>query len=114
MVKLECFLRPEKLEAVKEALTNYGIKGMSVSSVMGAGLQKGRTRVYRGTELSINLLPKIKLEVFISDDIKADEIVKIVRETAYTGAIGDGKIFILPVNDAVRVRTGETGTDAFK
>jgi nitrogen regulatory protein P-II len=114
MVKLECYLRPEKLEAVKEALNDYGIKGMSISSVMGAGMQKGRTEVYRGTQININLLPKIKLEIFTATDKSADEIAKIIKGKAYTGSIGDGKIFILPVNDAIRVRTGETGEDAVK
>lgn len=114
MVKLECYLRPEKLEAVKEALNQYGVKGMSISSVMGAGLQKGRTEVYRGTEININLLPKMKLEIFTANDESADEIVRIIKEKSYTGLIGDGKIFILPVKDAIRVRTGETGEDAVK
>lgn len=114
MVKLECFIRPEKLEAVKEALNNFGVKGMSISSVMGAGLQKGRTGVYRGTEISINLLPKMKIEIYTADDGRADEIVKLISKTAYTGMIGDGKIFILPAQNAVRVRTGETGEDALK
>lgn len=113
MVKLECFLRPEKLEQVKEALNKYGVKGMSISSVMGVGLQKGRTGHYRGTEININLLHKIKLELFTADDQNVDDIVKIIKETAFTGSIGDGKIFILPVSDAIRVRTGETGKDAF-
>jgi nitrogen regulatory protein P-II 1 len=114
MVKLECFIRPEKLEGVKQALNEFGINGMSISSVMGAGLQKGHTEVYRGTEISINLLPKIKLEIFTEGDGRADEIVKIITKTAYTGAIGDGKIFVLPVSDAVRVRTGEKGEDSLK
>lgn len=111
MKKIECVLRPGKLEEVKEALNQHGVHGMTVSQVMGCGLQKGRKEVYRGTELTINLLPKVKLEVVVRDK-DADEVVALVRKAAVTGAIGDGKIFITNVENAVRIRTGETGEDA--
>jgi nitrogen regulatory protein P-II 1 len=111
MKKIECILRPGKLEEVKEALNKSGTKGMTVYQVMGCGLQKGRREVYRGTELAINLLPKVKVEVVVQD-IHVGEIVDIIRKAAVTGEIGDGKIFISPVDNAVRIRTGETGEKA--
>ena len=111
MKKIECILRPGKLEDVKDVLNVFGIKGMTVSQVMGCGLQKGRKEVYRGTELTINLLPKVKLEIVVKDK-DVDEIIKLINQTARTGVIGDGKIFISPVENAVRIRTGETGEQA--
>ncbi len=111
MKKVECILRPGKLEEVKDALSQYGIKGMTVYQVMGCGLQGGRKEVYRGTELTINLLPKIKMEIVVADK-DADEIVKIITKTANTGQIGDGKIFISPVENVVRIRTSEMGENA--
>ncbi|MCL6612443.1 MAG: P-II family nitrogen regulator [Peptococcaceae bacterium] len=111
MKKIECILRPGKLEEVKEALNRYGVHGMTVMQVMGCGLQKGHKEVYRGTELTINLLPKIKIEVVVRDK-DVDDVVALVRKAAATGAIGDGKIFIAGVEDAVRIRTGENGEDA--
>lgn len=111
MVKLECILRPEKFEPVREALSKFGVKGMTVSQVMGCGLQKGHTQFYRGTEVSVNLLPKVKLEIATTDD-RVEDIVKIIRSIAVTGNIGDGKIFVAPINDAIRMRTGETGDAA--
>lgn len=111
MKKIECILRPGKLEEVKEALNQFGVQGMTVMQVMGCGLQKGRKEVYRGTELTINLLPKVKLEVVVRDGM-ADEVVDIIRKSAMTGAIGDGKIFVSTVDNAVRIRTGETGEEA--
>ncbi len=111
MKKIECIVRPGKLEEVKEALNQYGVHGMTVMQVMGCGLQKGRKEVYRGTELNINLLPKVKVEVVVRDGDAAG-VVALVRKAAMTGAIGDGKIFISSVEDAVRIRTGETGEDA--
>ncbi|MEA4927033.1 MAG: P-II family nitrogen regulator [Syntrophomonadaceae bacterium] len=113
MVKLECILRPEKFEPVREALSNFGVKGMTVSQVMGCGLQKGHTQFYRGTEVSVTLLPKMKLEIVTTQD-RVEDIVKLIRSVAVTGNIGDGKIFIAPINDAIRMRTGETGHDALK
>jgi len=111
MKKIECILRPGKLEEVKDALSRYGVKGMTVYQVMGCGLQGGRKEVYRGTELTINLLPKIKLEVVVLDK-EADDIVDLIKKAALTGEIGDGKIFISPVENAVRIRTGDTGEKA--
>lgn len=111
MKKIEAVIRPEKLEDVKDALGKYGIKGMTVSQVVGCGLQKGRTEVYRGTEYSINLLPKIKIEIVIKDH-RVEDVVDIISKTAQTGAIGDGKIFIYPVENAIRIRTGESGDEA--
>lgn len=111
MVKLECILRAEKLEPVKDALNSFGVKGLTVSQVMGCGLQKGRTEVYRGTEISINLLPKVKLEI-VTVESRLDELVKLISETARTGTIGDGKIFVIPVQNTIRVRTGEDGEKA--
>lgn len=111
MTKIECILRPGKLENVKDALNEYGIHGMTVTQVIGCGLQKGRTEVYRGTEYSINLLPKIKLEMVIPDTNVSD-VIKIISDTARTGEIGDGKIFTYRVDNAIRIRTGETGEEA--
>lgn len=111
MKKIECILRPSKLEDVKEALTVFGIKGMTVSQVMGCGLQKGRKEVYRGTELTVNLLPKVKLEIVVVDK-DVEKVLSIITSTARTGEIGDGKIFVYPVDTAVRIRTGESGDNA--
>lgn len=111
MKKIESIIRPERLEEVKDALGSYGIHGMTVSQVVGCGLQKGRIGVYRGHEYSINLLPKIKVEIVIRDH-QVEDVVRIIRDVAQSGAIGDGKIFILPIEDVIRIRTGETGNDA--
>lgn len=111
MKKLECIIRPSKLEAVKEALGQYGVQGMTVTQVLGCGLQKGKTEVYRGSEYTVDLLPKVKLELVISD-AKVEEVVQIVKENAATSKIGDGKIFISSMEDAVRIRTGERGDSA--
>ena len=111
MVKLECILRPEKFEPVREALSEFGIKGMTVTQVMGCGLQKGHTQYYRGTEVSVTLLPKIKIEIVTTNEM-VQEVVKVIRSVAVTGNIGDGKIFIAPISDSIRMRTGETGNDA--
>ncbi|MEW6182226.1 MAG: P-II family nitrogen regulator [Bacillota bacterium] len=111
MRKIEAVIRSDKLEAVKEALNKFGIQGMTVSQVMGCGLQRGRTEVYRGHEYSINLLPKVKIEIALHDD-SVDEVVRLIMETARTGEIGDGKIFIYPLDNAIRIRTGDTGTTA--
>lgn len=111
MKKVEVIIRPAKLEEVKEALGRYGIHGMTVSQVLGAGLQKGRTGVYRGHKYDINLLPKVKLELVVKDKI-VDEVVQLIAKTARTGEVGDGKIFVYQVENAVRVRTGESGDEA--
>jgi len=111
LTKVECILRPGKLEDVKDALGKFGIHGMTVTQVIGCGLQKGRTEVYRGTEYSINLLPKIKVEVVTKDEY-VDKVVKLISDAARTGQIGDGKIFTYKIDNAVRIRTGETGEAA--
>ncbi|NPV73599.1 MAG: P-II family nitrogen regulator [Pelotomaculum sp.] len=111
MTKIECILRPGKLENVKEAINRYGIHGMTVTQVMGCGLQKGRTEVYRGTEYSINLLPKVKIEMVVPDK-DVDSIVALIIEAARTGEIGDGKIFTCRIDNAIRIRTGEKGEAA--
>lgn len=111
MKKIEVIVRPSKLEEVKEALNEYGIQGMTVTQVMGCGKQKGRINVYRGQEYTINLLPKIKMEIVLADE-QVDEVVAIITKTARTGEVGDGKIFVYPVENAVRIRTGVSGNDA--
>ncbi len=111
MKKLECIIRPNKLDEISDALNLYGIQGMTVSQVMGCGLQKGRREVYRGTVYDIHLLPKIKIELVIPDNW-VDDIIKIIREKANTGEIGDGKIFVSPIENAIRIRTGEQGNSA--
>ena len=111
MKQIECIIRPAKLEEVKEALGKYGIKGMTVTNVIGCGLQQGKTEVYRGNTYTINLLPKVKLEVVVPDS-SVDQIIDIIVENARTGEIGDGKIFISDLLNTVRIRTGETGEKA--
>lgn len=111
MKKIECIIRPTKLEAVKEAFGEYGINGMTITNVFGCGLQKGHTEMYRGSKYTVNLLPKMKLELVVADD-KLDEVVSIIRREAKTGEIGDGKIFIYTIDDVIRIRTGETGESA--
>jgi nitrogen regulatory protein PII len=104
-------IRPHRLNEVKEALSEIGVAGLTVVEVKGAGRQKGQVERYRGSEYSVDLLSKIKLEVVVSDD-QCEEVVQAIRKAAYTGEIGDGKIFILPLEDALRIRTGERGEDA--
>lgn len=111
MKKVEAIIRPEKLEEVKDELGKYGIHGMTVTQVVGCGLQKGRIGVYRGHEYSINLLPKLKVEIVLMDH-QVEDVADIISRTARTGAVGDGKIFVFPVENAVRIRTGESGDDA--
>jgi len=104
-------IKPFKLEEVREALTKAGATGMMVSEIKGYGAQSGHTEIYRGAEYAVNFVPKIRIEVVVADDL-ADTIVSTIEETAKTGKIGDGKIFVLNVEEAVRVRTGEKGADA--
>ena len=111
MKKIECVIRPIKIEEVKEALVALGITGMTVSDVRGYGKQRGRTEKYRGNTYVVNLLPKVKIELVVPDE-KADEVVEIALEAARTGEIGDGKIFVSTVEEAVRIRTGERGESA--
>ena len=104
-------IKPFKLDAVRVALTELGIEGMTVSEVKGFGRQKGQTEIYRGAEYNIEFVPKVKLEI-VSDNERAERIVEAIRETAMTEKIGDGKIFVVDVEQAVRIRTGETGDSA--
>ncbi|MDW7684983.1 MAG: P-II family nitrogen regulator [Bacillota bacterium] len=111
MKKISCIIRPSKLETVKERLGREGIQGMTVTHVIGCGLQKGSTAQYRGNLYEVNLLPKVKIELVVADDIM-EKIIKAIIEEAKTGEIGDGKIFISPVEDAIRIRTGVRGSAA--
>ena len=111
MKKIEAIIKPFKLDDVKEALNEVGIQGMTVSEVKGYGRQKGHKEIYRGAEYVVDFIPKIKIEIVVDTD-RADQVVDKIREAANTGKIGDGKIFVLAVEQAIRVRTGETGTDA--
>src|SRR5712692_293688 len=108
MKKIEAIIKPFKLDEVKEALAQEGIQGMTVSEVKGFGRQKGHTELYRGAEYVVDFLPKIKIELLVSDE-KASAAAAVIEKTARTGRIGDGKIFVLPVDEAVRIRTGERG-----
>ncbi|MDA8337355.1 MAG: P-II family nitrogen regulator [Peptococcaceae bacterium] len=111
MKKVEAIIRPEKMESVKEALGKYGIHGMTVTEVIGCGLQKGWVGTYRGQDYSLNLLPKVKIEIVIQDH-RLDEVLRVVSEAARSGEIGDGKIFVLNIENVIRIRTGETGESA--
>ncbi|MCB1342903.1 MAG: P-II family nitrogen regulator [Pseudooceanicola sp.] len=104
-------IKPFKLEEVREALTTAGVRGMMVTEIKGFGSQSGHTEIYRGAEYAVNFVPKIKLEIIVADGM-ADQVVETITGTARTGKIGDGKIFVLDVEQAIRVRTGETGEDA--
>ena len=104
-------IKPFKLEEVREALTAIGVRGMMVSEIKGFGTQSGHTEIYRGAEYLVNFVPKVKLEIVVPDSL-ADEVVDTILKSAKTDKIGDGKIFVLDVNQAVRVRTGEAGDDA--
>ena len=111
MKRIDAIIKPFKLEDVKEALTEVGIVGMTVIEVKGFGRQKGHTEIYRGSEYTVDFLPKLKLELVVADD-QAANAVKSIQAAANTGKIGDGKIFITSVESATRIRTGETGEDA--
>ncbi|NLD38600.1 MAG: P-II family nitrogen regulator [Desulfatiglans sp.] len=111
MKKLEAIIKPFKLDEVKDALTAIGIKGITVSEVKGFGRQRGHKEIYRGAEYQVDFVPKVKIEVVIDESIMNDAI-DVIKKTAQTGQIGDGKIFVLPVEEAVRIRTGEKGNDA--
>ncbi|HEY6169284.1 MAG TPA: P-II family nitrogen regulator [Verrucomicrobiae bacterium] len=111
MKKIEAIIKPFKLEDVKEALTSIGVEGMTVSEVKGFGRQKGHTEIYRGSEYTVDFLPKIKLDLVVSD-AEANAVVEAIVKAAKTGKIGDGKVFVLPVESAVRIRTEEKGDQA--
>lgn len=111
MKKIEAIIKPFKLDDVREALTELGVTGMTVSEVKGFGRQRGHTEVYRGAEYAVDFLPKVKIEVVLPDD-QIERTVEAIIEAARSGKIGDGKIFILPVEEIIRIRTGETGETA--
>jgi len=111
MKKIEAIIKPFKLEEVKDALGEIGIEGMTVTEVKGFGRQKGHTEIYRGSEYTVDFLPKIKIELVISDD-KLDDAVEAIIKTAKTGKIGDGKVFVSTIDEAVRIRTEEKGAAA--
>jgi len=109
--KIDAIIKPFKLDEVKEALNDIGIQGITVSEVKGFGRQKGHTELYRGAEYVVDFIPKIKLEIIVADDL-VQKVVEVIEKTAKTGRIGDGKIFVTPVEAVIRIRTGETGEDA--
>jgi nitrogen regulatory protein P-II 1 len=111
MKKIEAIIKPFKLEEVKDALTEIGVQGLTVSEVKGFGRQKGHTELYRGAEYVVDFIPKVKIEVVVPDSI-AEKVVETIVSAARTGRIGDGKVFVIPVDDAVRIRTGERGENA--
>jgi nitrogen regulatory protein P-II 1 len=111
MKLVEAIIKPFKLDEVKDALNDIGIEGITVSEVKGFGRQKGHTELYRGAEYVVDFIPKIKLEIAISDDLVA-KVVETIQTAAKTGRIGDGKIFVIPLDEALRIRTGEKGDDA--
>lgn len=111
MKKIEAIIKPFKLDEVKEALQDVGLKGMTVTEVKGFGRQKGHTELYRGAEYVVDFLPKVKIELVVDDSV-AERAVEAIQQAAKTDRIGDGKIFVLPVEDAVRIRTGEKGNEA--
>ena len=111
MKKIEAVIKPFKLDDVKEALQEIGLQGMTVTDARGFGRQKGHTELYRGAEYVVDFLPKVKIELVVDDSL-VERAVETIKTAAHSGRIGDGKIFILPVDDAIRIRTGETGSDA--
>jgi nitrogen regulatory protein P-II 1 len=111
MKKIEAVIKPFKLEEVKEALNAIGVNGMTISEVKGFGRQRGHKEIYRGAEYQVDFVPKVQLGVVVDDDL-ADQVIDIIKNTAKTGKIGDGKIFISAMEEAIRIRTGETGISA--
>ena len=111
MKKIEAIIKPFKLDDVKEALNEIGIQGMTISEVKGYGRQKGHKEIYRGAEYVVDFIPKVKIEIIV-DTERAAQVVEAIQKAANTGKIGDGKIFVFSVEEVIRVRTGETGTDA--
>ncbi len=111
MKKIEAIIKPFKLEDVKDALSEAGITGMTVTDVKGYGRQQGHSELYRGAEYIVDFLAKTKIELIVNDE-EVDNVVKLITDSAKTGKIGDGKIFVMPVNEVIRIRTGETGNEA--
>ncbi|HAW97325.1 MAG TPA: P-II family nitrogen regulator [Opitutae bacterium] len=110
MKLIKAIIKPFKLEEVKDALSDIGVEGMTVSEVKGFGRQKGHTEIYRGSEYTVDFLPKVKLEIAVSDDL-LNKVIDAIVNASQTGKIGDGKVFVLPLDEAVRIRTGEKGDD---
>ena len=111
MKKIEAIIKPFKLDEVREALSEIGIMGLTATEVKGFGRQKGHTELYRGAEYVVDFLPKVKLDIVVIDEM-VDKVIDSITKTAHTGKIGDGKIFVMNVEDAIRIRTGEKGDDA--
>ncbi|HDD44416.1 MAG TPA: P-II family nitrogen regulator [Candidatus Desulfofervidus auxilii] len=111
MKKIEAIIKPFKLDEVKEALTEIGVQGMTITEVRGFGRQKGHTEIYRGAEYVVDFLPKVKIEVIVPDNLVL-KAIETIKQAAHTGKIGDGKIFIIPIEDVIRIRTGEQGEEA--
>ena len=111
MKKIEAIIKPFKLDEVKNALHEVGVTGLTVAEIKGFGRQKGHTEVYRGAEYVVDFVPKVKLEIIVKDDL-VHQVIETIMTAAKTGRIGDGKIFVMPIEKAVRIRTGETGSDA--
>ncbi|AFK53830.1 MAG: P-II family nitrogen regulator [Tistrella sp.] len=111
MKKIEAIIKPFKLDEVKEALHEIGLQGMTVTEAKGFGRQKGHTELYRGAEYVVDFLPKVKIEIVVGD-AQVERAIEAIQQAAHTGRIGDGKIFVTPVEDAIRIRTGERGNDA--
>jgi len=111
MKKIEAIIKPFKLDEVKDALSKAGVQGLTVVEVRGFGRQRGHTELYRGAEYAVDFLPKVKIELLV-DDANASQLVDVIEKAARTGKIGDGKIFVMPVEEVIRIRTGERGHDA--
>ena len=111
MKKIEAVIKPFKLDEVRDALAEVGVEGMTVSEVKGFGRQKGHTEIYRGSEYTVDFLPKVKLEIAVGDDM-VTKVIDAIVSSSQTGKIGDGKVFIIPIEEAVRIRTGEKGEEA--
>lgn len=111
MKLIKAIIKPFKLDDVREALSEIGVQGITVTEVKGFGRQKGHTELYRGAEYKVDFLPKVKLEIAVAEDL-TDKVIEAIRNAANTGKIGDGKIFVMPIEQAVRIRTGESGADA--
>jgi len=111
MKKIQAIIKPFRLDEVKEALTDLDVQGMTVTEVMGFGRQKGHKEIYRGAEYVVDFLPKVQIEI-VTEDEKVDKVAQAIRAAAHTGKIGDGKIFVIPLEEVIRIRTGERGGDA--